>query len=269
VPQAFWDTIQRMQNMAIQPLDLLPPVDVTFEDYALAVLRAEEIANPTDPDDYRGMMLDVFIARGILAESDRAELGVPHHVFDRMDLEVFHDVDTIASSPADAYRFLDDNRDSLFIPRHVDVTVADLCGAQKLTRQARRLPRQVLLQYTWREDVMLEGPQFGSFNGQPASMLCGGTLALNQNGELLAWARKPGSQPAGSGAAGGRAGPGRRPSRGVPRRGGATESIRSHWRCARQRSRTAREERPPPEAAPRRRVAAVRAVAAPRYPRRG
>ncbi len=194
VPQAFWDTIQRMQNMAIQPLDLLPPVDVTFEDYALAVLRAEEIANPTDPDDYRGMMLDVFIARGILAASDREQLSVPHHVFDRMDLDVFHDVDTIASSSADAYRFLDDNRDPLFIPRNVDITVADLCSAQKLTRQARRLPRQVLLQYIWREEVVLEGPQFGGFDGEPASMLCGGTLALNQNGELLAWARKPGSQ---------------------------------------------------------------------------
>lgn len=199
VPQAFWDTIQRMQNMAIQPLDLLPPVDVTFADYALAVLRAEEIANPTDPDDYRGMMLDVFIARGILAASDRAQLSVPHHVFDRLELDVFHDVGAIAGSPADAYRFLDDNRDRLFIPRNVDVTVADLCSAQKLTRQARRLPRQVLLQYIWREDVLLEGRQFGSFAGQYASLLCGGTLALNENGEVLAWARKPGSQAAGRG----------------------------------------------------------------------
>ncbi len=70
VPQAFWDTIQRMQNMAIQPLDLLPPVDVTFSDYALAVLRAEEIANPTDPDGYRGMMLDVFERRGLISASE-------------------------------------------------------------------------------------------------------------------------------------------------------------------------------------------------------
>ena len=72
VLEAFWDTIQRMQSMAIQPLDLLPPVDVTFADYALAVLRAEEIVNPTDPDDYRGLMLDVFIKRGILPETLRA-----------------------------------------------------------------------------------------------------------------------------------------------------------------------------------------------------
>ena len=28
--QAFWMAIDRMQRMAIQPLDLLPPVDVTF-----------------------------------------------------------------------------------------------------------------------------------------------------------------------------------------------------------------------------------------------
>ena len=51
--EALWFTIRRMQCMAVQPLDLLPPADVTFEDYALAVLRAEQIANPTDPDGYR------------------------------------------------------------------------------------------------------------------------------------------------------------------------------------------------------------------------
>jgi hypothetical protein len=197
VRQAFWETIQRMQNMAVQPLDLLPPVDVTFRDYALAVLRAEEIASPTDPDDYRGMMMEAFIERGILRSADRAALRTPHHVYERLELDVFHDAETIASSRADAYRFLDDNRATLFIPRNADVTVADLCTAQKLTRQARRLPRQILLQYIWREDVILEGRQFGQFEGAVTSLLCGGTLALNQNGELLAWARKPGSQPTG------------------------------------------------------------------------
>jgi hypothetical protein len=197
VPQAFWDTIQRMQNMAIQPLDLLPPVDVTFRDYALAALRAEEIANPTDPDGYRAMMLDVFISRGILCVSDVTELSTPHQVFERLDLDVYHDIDAIASSPANAYRFLDDNRRKLFIPANADVTVTNLCTAQKLTRQARRLPRQILLQYLWREDVVLEGSQFGRFDGAATSLLCGGTLAFDQNGEMLGWARKPGSNPTG------------------------------------------------------------------------
>src|SRR5215207_6377316 len=52
VKAAFAFTIMRIQQMAIQPLDLLPPVDATFRDYAIAMLRAEEIANPTDPDNY-------------------------------------------------------------------------------------------------------------------------------------------------------------------------------------------------------------------------
>ena len=195
VARTFADTVQRMQNMAIQPLDLLPPVDVTFADYALAVLRAEEIVNPTDPDDYRGMMLDVFIRRGILPASLRAELTTRRQLFDRLDLDVFHDIDDISTSRANAYRFLDDNRRRLFIPRNVDVVVSGLATAQKLTREARSQPRQVLLQYIWREDVVLEGPQFGRFEGVATSLLCGGTLVLYETGDVVAWARKPGSQP--------------------------------------------------------------------------
>jgi hypothetical protein len=199
IPQAFWDTIQRMQQMAIQPLDLLPPVDVTFKDYALAVLRMEQIANPSDPDNYRGMMMDVFLWREILDKDEVDELKKPRQVFERLVLDVFHDVEEFSSSRAEAYRFLDDNRDRLFIPANVDLIVADLYVAQKLTRQARRLPKQVILQYIWREDVELKGAQFGRFDGQNTSLLCGGTLAFDQNGNVLAWARKPGPRFYGSG----------------------------------------------------------------------
>lgn len=198
--QALGYTIMRIQQMAIQPLDLLPPVDATFRDYAVAVLRAEEIANPTDPKNYRGMMFDIFVKRGILYETDRDELLAVRPVFQRIsNIAVFHDPETIASSRAEAYRFLDDNRDALFIPQYADVTVADLFTAQKLTREGRRLPQQIVLQYVWREDVALNGDQFGRFNGQQTTMLCGGTLALDQNGNVMSWARKPGSVAAGGG----------------------------------------------------------------------
>ena len=198
VRQAFAFTIAQIQQMAIQPLDLLPPIDATFRDYAIAMLRAEEIANPTDPDNYRGMMFDIFVKRGVLAETDREELLTVRQVFHRIDnIAVFHDPETIASSRADAYRFLDDNRNALFIPRNVDVTVADLFTAQKLTREGRRLPKQIVLQYVWREDVVLKGKEFGRFDGRPTSLLCGGTLALDQNGNVMSWMHKPGSMPAG------------------------------------------------------------------------
>ena len=53
----------------------------------------------------------------------------------------------------------------------------------------------MLLQYIWREDVLLEGVRFGRFEGEMTSMLCGGTLALDIDGNVLAWARKPGTMP--------------------------------------------------------------------------
>jgi hypothetical protein len=190
--EGFWYAIQRMQRMAIQPLDLLPPVDVTFRDYALAVLRAEEIANPTDPHDYRGMMLNIFQKRKILNRSDAREFKEPRYVFDRLRVGVHHSVDDISRSRAAAYRFLDDNRAQLFIPPNQDVIVADLYDANKLTRQYSRLPRQIILEYIWREDVELKGARFGEFDGELTSMLCGGTLVFDENGNVLSWFRKPG-----------------------------------------------------------------------------
>jgi hypothetical protein len=140
-------------------------------------------------------MIDVFVERGILRKAKAAELKKPVTVFDRLDVAVFHDPLSIAASRANAYRFLDDNRRDLLIPLAADVVVTDLSMAQKLTVGANRLPRQVLLQYLWREDVSLEGKRFGRFEGEVTSMLCGGTLALDIDGNRLAWERKPGTMP--------------------------------------------------------------------------
>ena len=191
--EAFWFAVDRMQRTAIQPLDLLPPVDVTFRDYALAVLRSEELSNPTDPYNYYEIMLNVFVKRNILTNKDRTELLAPRYVYDRTDLDVFHDIGDISRSRATAYRFLDDNRYKLFIPANQDVIVADLYDANKYSRQASRLPRQIIVEYIWREDVVLNGKRFEEFEGQNTTMLCGGTLVFDDKGNILSWSRKPGS----------------------------------------------------------------------------
>ena len=191
--EAFWDVAQRMQRMAIQPLDLLPPAEVRFRDYALAVIRAEEISNPLDPYGYRPMLIKAFRDRGILDKKDLEQLAEPRYLYSRPDLLVFHDIDNLSRSRASAYRFLDDNRDELLIPAMQDIVVADLYDANKLTREGNRLPRQIILEYIWREDVLLNGSQFGKFNGQSATMLCGGTLVFDETGTLLSWMRKPGT----------------------------------------------------------------------------
>ena len=88
--QAFWNAADRMQRMAIQPLDLLPPVEVTFRDYALAVCRSQRLADPLDPQDYYGMLIKVFRKREILSAEDVKELKEPRYLNDRLDLTVRH-----------------------------------------------------------------------------------------------------------------------------------------------------------------------------------
>jgi hypothetical protein len=196
--RALADTVPRMQMLAIQPLDLLPPCAVTFRDYALAVLRSEQVANPTDPSGYRELMLDCFIKRGILTEDDREEQRMAKPVFERPPLDVFHPIDAIAASRGGAYRFLDDNRAKLLIPLNADLVVSEIVRANKLTRDRRALPEQIIVQYIWREEVLLEGERFGRFAGERTTMLCGATMVLDENGNLIHWTRKPGSASVGS-----------------------------------------------------------------------
>jgi hypothetical protein len=199
--RALADTVPRMEMLAFQPLDLLPPCAVTFRDYALAVLRSEQVANPTDPSGYRALMLDCFIKRGVLTEADRAELLEPAPVFQRPPLDVFHPVDAIAASRGGAYRFLDDNRAKLLIPLNADLIVTEIVRASKLARDGRSLPDQIIVQYIWREELVLEGERFGRFAGERTTMLCGATMVLDQNGNLIHWARRPGSASVGANAA--------------------------------------------------------------------
>jgi len=195
--QAFWYAADRMQRTAVQPLDLLPPVDVTFRDYALAVCRSQQLSDPLDPEGYYGMLIKVFRDREILSKEDEQRLTEPKYLYERLDLSVNPDVGGISRSRAAAYRFLDDNRQELLIPASQDFFIADLYDANKCGRERARLPRQIILEYVWREDVLLEGKRFGQFDGRWTSMLCGGTLVFNDNGNVLAWAMKPGSLPYG------------------------------------------------------------------------
>lgn len=195
--QAFWDATVRMQHQAIQPLDLLPPVEVRFRDYAKAVCRSQQLADPLDPEGYYNMLLEVFEKREILTPADVAELKEPAYLTDRLPFSVPHNIDNISRSRAAAYRFLDDNREALLIPANQDLLVADLYDAKKRGRQNVPLPRQIVVQYVWREEVLLDGERFGEYIGRHTTMLCGGTLVFDENGIALAWAVKPGSLPYG------------------------------------------------------------------------
>ena len=174
----------RFRRVAFQPLDYLPPVDVQFSDYARAVLRADEIVEPLDEDGYRVAMVQVFQKRGI----DCTEQDPPNK------LNFYgYDIDRIARSRTDAYHFLNDNRRQLCIPADQDIAVAELYQTDKMVFGLGKLPREVVVQYVWHEDVELKGKEFGSYQGEHTSLLCGGTLVFDSRGNILSWQRKPGA----------------------------------------------------------------------------
>ena len=58
--QALWWSAERFRRVALQPLDLCPPCDIQFLDYARAVLRNDILTNPVDEEGYRQDMLEAF-----------------------------------------------------------------------------------------------------------------------------------------------------------------------------------------------------------------
>ncbi len=173
--EAFSLTCNRFRRVAFQPFDYLPPVDVQFADYARAVLRADEIVEPRDDDGYRAAMRRVFERRGI----DCAEQEPPA----RLNFYAYH-IDRLSRSRTDAYHFLNENRRQLCIPPEQDFSVVDLYQTDKLAWGVGRLPREIVVQYAWREDVELDQRRL--------PLWCGGTLVFDERGNILSWQHKPG-----------------------------------------------------------------------------
>ena len=185
VKALLWWAVRHFQRMAFQPLDYLPPVDVQFTDYARAVIRADKVAYPDDPYGYRTIIEDVFSKRGITFEECEDEPA---------QLRFYsYDIDRLSLSRTDAYQFINNNRRQLCIPTNQDIKIAGLYQTNKTLPDGHKLPREIILQYVWTEDVLLDGSRFGSLNGYNASLLCGGTLVFDGVGNVLSWMRKPGT----------------------------------------------------------------------------
>jgi hypothetical protein len=203
--QALWWSAERFRRVALQPLDLCPPCDIQFIDYARAVIRNDILTNPMDEQGYRPIMLDVFHRRGLCPCKYKMGKELPKDCLfnevmqqEKMDF-INHKIEQMARSRTAAYYFLSDNRNILHIPRHQDVRVVDLYDASKLGAAAERLPGEVIVEYAWQEEVVLANdPQekldFGAWNGRTFNLDCGGTLVFDERGNLLSWFRKPGTE---------------------------------------------------------------------------
>ena len=184
--QALWHATNRFTRIALRALDYCPPVDVQFIDYARAVLHADELVYPKDALGYRTIVEKVFTKRGL---RDLKVKDAPYPVDFRR-----YDIDRLSHSRTEAYHFLHANRELLHIPDEQDFYVVDLYDTDKEVAAGCKLPREIIVEYIWREDVELEGPRFGSLQGQTVSLLCGGTLVFDGRGNVLHFVRKPGTE---------------------------------------------------------------------------
>jgi hypothetical protein len=188
--QALWNATQQVNSMAFRALDYCPPVDIQYSDYVQALLKVNAVAYPTDPNNYKEWLPEVFKSRGLT--DFYAHFRRPYF----NDLLWRYDLTTIASSRITAYHFLKDNSLILNIPENQDFLISDLYSTDKLVIELggfRRLPREFIIEYVWEEDVELQGKQFGRLEGKVFPLLCGGTLVFDDRQNLLYWTKKPGT----------------------------------------------------------------------------
>ncbi len=182
---------QQATRTFFRGLDYCPPVDVTYADYARAILAADRVGYPIDETGGRAKIARLFVERGVV--KDAKELAPERRIRNR-DLRPY-DLDELAATPEQAYRFLDANRDPgrLDIPYGANLRVTNLIRTRKVSANGYFPPREVILEFVWPEDVTLDVPGVADLSGKRFTLWCGGTLVFDQDGNVLSYALRKGT----------------------------------------------------------------------------
>lgn len=172
---------RRTNRMLLRALDYLPPAGLSYVDYARAIFAADRVAYPVDDRGYRRIVYEAFKERGVIEREADLEPALSL----RNNLFRDYDVDQIGATPTDAYVFLDANRELLQIPRTVNFEVHSLYRTRKVSAGGYFPPRELVLEFHWREDVVLEGPDHGLLQGEIFPLWCGGTLVFDSDGNVV------------------------------------------------------------------------------------
>jgi hypothetical protein len=167
-------------GIMFRALDYCPPVDLRYSEYARAVLRADEVAYPLDDFQIRKALRLIFRKRGLVPPpEDPGQVRRIHRTLLGVDLS------DVASTPADAYRFLDEHRRDFQIPYDANFSVPSVYHTSKLAKSGYRPPKEHIIEFVWSEDVKLDGRRFGPLQGNVLPILCGGTIVFDGNGNFL------------------------------------------------------------------------------------
>lgn len=184
--EASWHATSRLTQMALQPLDFLPPVDVAFSDYIKAFLIRDQLIDPKDQHRYRPLFRRLCKERKIEAPRAGKLSQRPRNLANPQ-------MDGLLASRTSAYKYIHANREALRIPAKPDLVV-DVYAAKKVDRTFFRLPQEIIVQYIWEENVQLKGKEFGPLENRCLPLLCGGTLVFDENANFRYWVNKPGTE---------------------------------------------------------------------------
>jgi hypothetical protein len=179
--KALFRAANQTANVMLRAIDYCPPVDLRYDEYARALLRADEVAYPGDTYGIRAELRRIFRERGLEPpqEDQRARADTLYA------LRKAKDIDAITATPADAYRFLDEFRGLFQIPYDANLSVVSVYRTKKRARSGYWAPKERVIEFTWSEDVELNGKSFGQLVGTLLPLYCGGTLVFDANGNFL------------------------------------------------------------------------------------
>jgi hypothetical protein len=171
---SVWTAADVVKRVAFRALDYLPPGEISFADYARAVMAADRAANPDD-DWLRAFLVDEFLRRGIV---DRVEDLVP--MAHEVQIPAGLDLDLLIRSDWAAYQFAESQRAALLIPPGEPYEMRPRLDAVKTTRRGDDGPgelRELILKLSWEERELADG---GYGLATELAVTRGTTLVINR-----------------------------------------------------------------------------------------
>jgi len=178
---ALINAADQTANIMLRAIDYCPPVDLRYDEYVRAILRADEIAYPIDQFEVRTELRKIFKKRGLVPPPEDVERR------GRIvrELRKARSIDEVTATPTDAYRFLDQHRELFGIPADAHLSVATVYRTNKRAKSGYWPPKERVIEFTWSEDIKLSGKRLGALDGTYMPLLCGGTLVFDGNGNFL------------------------------------------------------------------------------------
>ena len=166
--------VEHFKRMIFRSLDYLPPAEVSFIDYARAIIAADQASHPKDEQE-RGFIREEFSERGIVQDAHDLDVETD---FERPELAQL-DLAALVSDDGVAQDFAKRNRELLSIPEGVPFNVEPRLDVTKLYYhkggQKQRV-RECLFKVWWRQ---LEQNPLGNSLPEDREISVGTTLAID------------------------------------------------------------------------------------------